>query len=727
MRYPINPAASRALHHLWFELGVPLFIFAALSLALTWPTVQHFTTALTSDGADARHNLWQLWHVQQTMLGKQPLFYTPLLYYPVGISLLLHAVGPVEGLFALPFWSWGPEAAYNGALLIGLWFTGYLMYLLARGLNFDRGVALFAGMLLMSSPMPLVGLLGHIEKTFLGLLPLALLSVHYVSDLRRSGRWAIVTSIVLLLSLLHTGWHFVLAAFAIGYFSIAAWLDADRLPRTRLLRRGLLLAISALVLVGPFLLAIMTAASNPAINVNISYESFAFQPDLVEFFLPSKVSQWFGSWTVQFLERLKIDWSIESSVSLTWTGIALCLFAFTGGDKRARRWLLLLLLCMLFALGPNLKVLGRDHFTPYRLSITLPYGLLTSIPGFGFMRTPGHFMMMGFVAFGIAASFGLSRLIHRLPNLRRPITVLAIALVLVESWPQPWPAEKLRPVPQFYQQIAQDDALYGVFDLPIKPWPASWDVAYSSVYQMYQMTHRKGIASGYLSRPYKRNPLFPCLFSMHSDILVNAQEVPCYLNEQFELAHYGYRYVVWHKPQDDYGDYRPGSWGEITSSAFIQSVFGQQTPIVDDQLVRVYAVPPLANAAPLTTTMFLGDNWYVAEDGWRWAASPATLIITSPFQQSAWLQITPHWIHDPHSANGIGPSGVLMLQSEHGPSTSVEITSGETTSVPVMLASGNQTFSLSLKAGNFIPSTYGGRDFRPLSFAIRSINLQTLK
>jgi len=161
----------------WREHGVAMLFYAALSIALSWPTARDFTTRITSSGVDARHNLWLFWHTQQVLLGRQSLFDAPLLYYPRGISLLVHGVGPITGLFALPFWAWGPEAAYNGALLVSLWLSAFCTYLLARGLELDRGAAIFAGVLVLAAPMGLAGLNNHITKVFVGALPLMLLAL----------------------------------------------------------------------------------------------------------------------------------------------------------------------------------------------------------------------------------------------------------------------------------------------------------------------------------------------------------------------------------------------------------------------------------------------------------------------------------------------------------------------------------------------------------------------
>jgi len=78
---------------------------------------------------------------------------------------------------ALPFWPWGPAATHNATVLLSLTLSGYAMYLLARALGFARGVALFAGTLLLLSPMSLADVQAHLTKVFLATLPLTLLAL----------------------------------------------------------------------------------------------------------------------------------------------------------------------------------------------------------------------------------------------------------------------------------------------------------------------------------------------------------------------------------------------------------------------------------------------------------------------------------------------------------------------------------------------------------------------
>lgn len=707
----------------WSEHGFAIVLYTILSILLSWPTAEHFTTRITSSGVDAKHNLWLYWHVQQAVLGKQALFEAPLLYYPKGISLFTHGVGPLTGLFALPFWPFGPEAAYNGALLICLLLSGYFSYLLARDLGFGQAEALFCGMMVLSAPMCLGGLTNHVTKVFLGAQPILLLLVQRMLDLKRSFWWAIAPAPALLLVLLHNGYQFVFSAFAVMFFWGAAFV-LDKADRRELFRRGVIFAASCVLFVLPMLIAISIASNNPEINVDANADS-RVAPDLAQYLLPVHHSLLFGDWTRSILSPYgdHITMNLETAVSLSLAGLVLCAVAFARAGRMARRWVVFAAFCIIISLGPSLHILAREEFTEYKLPIILPYAFLTALPGLDFMRAPGRWMMMGFVCFAVAATWGLSWLTTRFPRYRGMIIAAAAALVLLEVWPQPFPQETLPKIPEFYKQIANDPDEYGVFDLPIKESRGlsynGWSYFYtSSIHQIFQITHGKGIVAGYISRTYSRHPVFGELLTNKQPMLFIDGRPAKFVTFQDDLLRQNYRYVVLHKDLFGKG---PDVPGYKTARELIADVFGSTLPYVDDQDVTVYKLAPATDSVQL----HWGTNWRSAEDEWRWAASPATLLVESPTPRQAVLEITPAHIHDAAAEGGLGPTGMLTVQVGNTFSTTVQIAVDQPVQIPIELAGGSETITLSLQAGNFAPEGADLSEIPGLSFAVRSINLRT--
>jgi hypothetical protein len=676
-----------------------------------------------------------MWHVKEFLLGQQELFELSLLYYPYGATLFTSVPGPLIGLMGLPFWVWGPEAAYNGAVLLGFIFSAYFMFRLARVWGIPLKPAFVAGLLFLMAPMHLAGMQGHITKVFIGLLPLALLCFRRSIDLDqprfRATIWAGATTLVLLLTALFHGFQLILILMAIAYFSLSALLKVSRENRKHLTLRLASIAVLVGIVLGPYLIAVANVALDPRIPFGRNFESTTYQPDIVEFFLPSSTSRIMGAAALSFMQDRGVNPTIETEIALPWIALALSVIALLRVRRKAIVWILFSLGLMLLSLGPSLKLLGRTTFTEYGLPVILPYAFFTALPGMDFLRTPGRFMTMGYVGLSMTAAYGLHYLMQRFPRQARIIFFSVVLVILVGQWPRIWDQMELRPVPSFYESIAADPDEYGVLDLPIRPSSSYPADMYSAYYQMYQMTHGKGIATGYQPRSYGEHPVFPCLIPdmvETSDILLDGDPAQCYQNTLFDLARSNYRFVVYHKPQSLYDEYTPGSWAERQASEFIDRFFGDQEPLEEDDYARVFEVPDL-DKIEIATMIRSGDNWYKIEfDGeehWRWARSPAKLDITSEYSQKACLEITPFHIHDPASPGIFGDQGILTVTGDTGLNESIVIRPGKVTKIALDLEAGENIILLSLDAGNFQPGRFGGADTRWLSFAIQEINLQT--
>jgi hypothetical protein len=733
---PTGLANSRnGQRKIWVGYGFPLVLYLVLAIGLTWPLVQYFTTQVIgfhSPQSEVQHNVWFLYHVKEALFLRDGLFYTSDLYYPEGISLLLHGLGPVSGVFALPFWIWGPEAAYNGVILVGLILSPYCMYLLARALGIAWDVALFSGIVLQLMPIHLGGIFGHLTKTFIGLLPIVMLVALHAFNVQRNWTWCLLVGLTLVGTALHSGYQFVYAALAVAALAIWSVVTCARGDRKDLVLRIMLAFGSAVAMVGPLLLAILQVANSPGFeeNMRINVTSSDYAPDLVQVFIPSAFQRTYSllmnsAWGFETAPTWYRS-DAETFVTIPWTVLVLCLVALVAKMRLARVWLVIAFLCVLLALGPYLRVFGHTKFTDFEMPIVLPYAFLVSLPGLEFMRASGRFMMMACVPLGIGAAFGLVQLMERRPQWRACMILLATALLLGETWPSPWPHAPLPVPPAFYQDLGKDGERYGVLDLPFAfgdvGVPTGWPTP-AGLYQMYQMSHHKPIAYGYLSRTYRTHPV-PVLARLMKFqasprfLIMDGEPAPQFTNAQAELADSGYRYVVWHKTLwEEMG----GEGPDEVSTMFIRQAFGDgPRPEMEDEQTRVFAVDP--NATPTALGVALGEGWYGFDQGVRWAASPATLDFEMPRAQSVTLELIPKQIHDAESPNGLGSEGLLTISVGEW-SAGVPIKADVPTSVTVPLEAGSQTVRLTLADGSFRPSDIGIPDDRVLSFALQSINI----
>ena len=692
-----HPLLRKSLEHV-----LVLLAFAALTLGLTWPMARHYFTHLTGIG-DVRQQVWQLWHARLALQGQEPFLFTNLLYFPHGATLITIPIYPLIGLLTYPFWSLGIPAAYNTTLLITFTLSGWFIYLLGRSLRLDRLASIYAGVLVVAAPIHMVAPITHMTKAFIGGMALALLALNLTLELKRSRWWGVLTALAVLVTLLGSPEQFVFLALALIFFPISAFLRSRGGDRWEIAKRTILMAMLTVLMVSWYIRLAAQVSNDQTIEADASGQAVNFQPDLIEFLLPPEFTysgSLVGAFTLQYS-----TYPLETAVFLGWTAILLCGLAFLKGGTRAREWVLFSLLCILFALGPDLKIL-KEHY------LRLPYALFAYLPGLQALRTPGRIMLLGYFGIGISAAFGLTWLKSRLGIWSyRGLALAAIALIAIEFWPYPMPQSPVPAPPQFYRDISKDRQTYGVFDLPIRPvqeikYESAYFI-YSSYYQLDQITHNKGIASGYIGRQYTRHPVFPALVTNSSyssvlipEIRVDGQPVNRFANARYELARNNYRYVVFHKPQPDNPDYPPGSWGEAQAQLFIDNVFGNQAPLVDDALSTVYTVGPLTGTAGISTTVLLPapalyDSWMEFATGETAYHSPAMfyLGVARPAQARLGLELA----SIKNCEGGIIEHGYVRLQSGQQQVTR-PIAAGKPQWLPLQLFPGSHELQLDFLA-----------------------------
>jgi hypothetical protein len=601
------------------ELTIAFFVYVLIAIGLSWPLIWNFSTRLLGDVAyDQRHSVWLLWHYKEALLGRQPWFTADLLVYPTGISTLIDGVGPVSAFLALPFWPLGPIAAYNGALLLGLALSGWCMYLLVRvggesdanlGLaGLDRACAFFAGVAFMVWPIHLVGLYGHIEKVFVGLLPLSVLAVLFAIDPARPRHWLAAPGIVLLLAALQNGNQFMFALIATVIVGIARLVTSGREAWRPVLLRAVIAGALSFAIAGPLLLTIARILDDPAIQTAASLVSTHYSPDLAQLVVPSIHQATVGRLFYPHYEQIGFDFTresrvpwlnpelhwqgsgIETAVTIPLTVLLLVIVSWIARRRGTIAWTTFSAIFVVCALGPFLRMGGRTTFTVFQLPVVLPFAVLASKQGFTVMRTPGRFMMIASLGLALLGAFGLARLRQAAPRHARLIAIAATMVLLVEMWPRAWPQQVPLPVPEFYTKIAADAESYAVLDLPSSRWRPD----YGSAYMYYQVVHRKPIAWSYLSRQYDRYPIA----GLRGILDDNPMDDAGIARTRARLIKLGYRYVVWHKRSDElFGSRRPsevhdGQWrnppADAQTNPFVRQAFAGEQPIVDDDLVTVY-------------------------------------------------------------------------------------------------------------------------------------------
>jgi hypothetical protein len=571
--------------------------YLALALAVSWPLARDFATYTIGDvHYDQRHAIWMLWYTAQAMAGQVSWPYTTHLLWPHGVSVLVDGVGPLNAVLALPFWPWGAAAAFNGAAMLGLALSGWSLYALARAIGLPRGPAFVAGALFLLWPIHLISLTGHLEKLFVGVLPLTLLGGLHAFDPRRGRGWLVAPGIGLLGALLQNGNQFTFAALGLALLGVQTWLAARPEERRTRSRRMVLAGAASLALCGPLLFAILRVMREGAIDVPMAELGYYYSPDVLSLILPGP-HQWWSGWlypsrthlpdfvwasTIAGLNPTPVWYGtgLETAVGIPLTAIALC--AWGCRERSGRAWMLFGLAFTALALGPRLRIDGVA--TPMRL----PWVIAKRVPALNVMRTPGRYMLIGSVGFALAAGIGLTHLTRRRPSRATALIVLSAAIAAIELWPAPWPQMALPQVPEFYRRLASDRSGGAVLDLPAGVLRGED----ASAYMYYQTIHQRPILWAYLSRSHRRFPIEGL------DGLWDPQ-VPAGRDLRARLRTLGYRYVVVHRyPEIFHGGWvesgRLGTpwWGPEAPDAqrLIRDAFAGEAPVHVDDLVSVWAL-----------------------------------------------------------------------------------------------------------------------------------------
>ena len=450
------------------------FGYLALAVAVSWPLARDFATYTVGDVPTTSATRSGCCGTRRSALaGRVSWPYTTHLLWPHGISVLVDGVGPVNGILALPFWPWGAAAAFNGAALAGLALSGWCLYVLARGIGLSRGPAFVAGALFLLWPIHLIGLTGHLEKMFAGMLPLTLLGGLRAFDPQRGRAWLVAPGLGLLGALLQNGNQFTFAALGVGLVGVQTWWAAPSAEKSARLRRMLVAAMAAVAICGPMLVAIVRVMRDPTLQIALGEVSAYYSPDALSLVLPGP-HQWWTGWL--YPDRMHLpdfvwrstrprltptaSWygvGIETAVGVPLVAILLCV---RGWRTSGRPWILFGLAFAVLCLGPRLRIDGM--VTPVRL----PFVVAKRVPGLDVMRTPGRYMLLGAVGLALGAGAGLSALTRRYPSRATSLVAAAAALGALECWPAPWPQTALPQVPEFYRRLAADHGGGAVLDLP---------------------------------------------------------------------------------------------------------------------------------------------------------------------------------------------------------------------------------------------------------------------
>jgi hypothetical protein len=616
-----------------------LLFFTILTLLLTWPLITQLGSVYAGNNEDLWTFQWDNWWTRYALQHGADMLFTPVQFYPVGVSLAAHSLSFYNSLLWIPLAAlFGDIAAYNITVLLTFILSGYTMFKLVeyvQGSVKQRSVnqlirdqetdapitdhrslipALIAGLIFAFAPYHFSQSLGHVSLASVQWFPLLALFILKATreTKRRNVIWIGLTTLLITATRLQ---FLVLGGVVMALFVLVDWLvlrrewarDArGRGAWTRLIAGAALGLVLSLPIVLPAA-QLYTQAASP--DELIADEQTWGQTDLAAYFVPMTYHPVFGSIVQPLYENF-----VKNRAWMPYLGfvpLALAVWGTIRVKRRALPWVAVGVFCFVMALGPFLRVNGAEL-----TNIPLPYALVGDRFPLNILRSPDRYNLLLPLALAPLAAWGAQDVLTRLQarahsqrlkslpgneNALKRVTAIggAIlgALILFEYLGLPYPTIEPLPTSPFQQQMAQDGAEYAVLDIPL-------DRSDTKRYLYYQTQHGKPTVQGRVARvPEAAYELFrriPLLSAWQTDILAQR---PLELGAQLQpLADIDVRYIILHK------DLAPQRAMPALRDYFTLP------PVYEDDQIAVYSTAPSTQPAQaLTDEIGVANSWVAVE------------------------------------------------------------------------------------------------------------------
>jgi len=538
-------------------------LYLALSLALTYPLLLHFTTHVPGSATwafDEYTFLWNMWWFKYSIFDLQtnPL-YSSFIFYPLGISLVLYTYHLHNALLSLPLQPFLSLATINNTLLIGsLTLSGYgtfllLKYLLITGKDTSpiphplprkrrpepvqgqrpepvegqrpelvegqrpelvEGMGAFLGGIVYAfTASRFVYLaLGHYNFASNHWIPFyTLYMIKTIREPRaKNALWA---GIFLTLTLsCEMTYGIFLAIFTVVYL---LFTNRKKILNIQFAKRLGLLAITFLLTYSPMLYFVFRELLYGGYTLEGWGDALKLSTDLLGFFTPTKLHPlWGGDW-IRELRAVVEGTARFSDVNTVFVGyvtLLLAIFALFKYRRTLKAWAVAALTSAILSMGPLLQINGQYLFdldgllAEAKVTFPMPFALLHYLPITNANRAPNRFSVIMTLSLAVMVGYAAFWILNRMPSKSlSACCVVLLAALSFEHLSIPLPLTDAR-IPEVCYQIGAEPGQFAILQLPMG-WRNSFGTLGSerTQAQYYQAAHRKPIISGNISRnpPFK--------------------------------------------------------------------------------------------------------------------------------------------------------------------------------------------------------------------------------
>jgi len=450
------------------EYGIVAGAFFALTLVMTWPLPVQLFTHLPGplQRTDTSVYFWDFWYLLDNapQWFPNPFAQQDIMFHPLGSSLAYHttvfyyaALGaPLAKLFGL-------IPAYNLICLSTFITSGLAAYLLARYLGLSRYAAFFAAVAFAFSPFRMKRFEQHLCFMQGDLFALYVLGLLYLADEKRrwwpAGLLCGVTFAAAFYCDLTAAVYLTMASLL---FVALYWRPWRRWPQARRLTLGLTLAaVLAGALSSPLLWEIYKVHAIGRFYEEAGHE--VSSADLLGFLDPPENAS-LRHVAGDLVPRIRVRQECVTYVGISVLILCVAGLCFRRGDPAWRYVKLLMLVFLIFSLGPHLKIGANTELLPLPgweepASIPMPAAVFQWFPVLRNARAAARLHQMTSLGIALLAGLGLSHAMTRLraPRWKYAAGAAALALCLTEY--AVFPCYTHRPNPALFDVMPDDGRL----------------------------------------------------------------------------------------------------------------------------------------------------------------------------------------------------------------------------------------------------------------------------
>jgi len=460
------------------EYILVFLFFLVMAILFTWPLILHMHNGVLGGHHNPLLNTWIIsWDANTIFTNPTNLFQGNIIY-PSRDVLAYSEHLFLLGVMAAPIYhaSGNPMLAYNLLLLLGMVFSAFGCYILAKEFTSSRWGGLVGGLFYAYCPYKL-GIMGHIQIFFAPFLPLMLLYLYRY--LHKGGRRNVFLFGLFFLLQSLVSWHYLVFCSLVAGLM---WLWAALFSRRKTEWLRLAAVAAALVLAAAFLIPFAL----PYLRLNRRLPNFGRNLEEVELYsattddylsvLPESVI--YGDAPGPFREG-----SLVTENTL-YPGVMVIMLALAGlfirkkkegdppvfGSTSYRRgppfFLLLTFIGFILTFGPEIGGMRNPLYT-----------LLFHLGVLKFIRYSSRFYVLVVLGLSVLAAYGTAKLAVRISGWRkswragRLAAAVLVALLLLEMLAfnfTVYPVPAWGDVPEVYTWLEEQGDVR-VIDLPASP------------------------------------------------------------------------------------------------------------------------------------------------------------------------------------------------------------------------------------------------------------------